>query len=154
VSKRDKLEIEPKVSNIYFPEKTIQFVSSGCTILDCVLGGGYPLGRIVNIVGDRSTAKTALATEAVINFLRQFPEGAAYYRETEAAYDKNYATSMGMPIDKVNFGDEDEPLTTVEDLSNQRNLGFMWLIALMPCLMKLKWKLRGRLAMGCKSQSC
>ncbi len=117
MSKREKLEIEPKVSNIYFPEKRIQFVSSGCTILDCVLGGGYPLGRIVNIVGDKSTAKTALATEAVINFLRQYPDGVAYYRETEAAFDTAYASSMGLPLEKVNFGNEDEPLITVEDLA-------------------------------------
>lgn len=114
---REKLEIESTVSNIYFSEKTIKFISSGCTILDCVLGGGYPLGRVVNIVGDRSTAKTALATEAVINFLRQYPDGVAYYRETEASFDKSYALSMGMPLDKVDFGDEDAPLLTVEDLA-------------------------------------
>ncbi len=116
MSKREKLEIEPKVSNIYFPEKRIQFVSSGCTILDCVLGGGYPLGRIVNIVGDKSTAKTALATEAVINFLRQYPDGVAYYREIEAAFDTEYARSMGLPLEKVDFGAPEEPMITVEDL--------------------------------------
>lgn len=113
---RERLEIEPTVSNIYFPEKTIKFISSGCTILDCVLGGGYPLGRVVNIVGDRSTAKTALATEAVINFLKQYPDGVAYYREIEAAFDTAYAQSMGLPLDKVDFGEPEEPLITVEDL--------------------------------------
>jgi recombination protein RecA len=92
----------------------IKFVKSGCTLLDCALGGGYAIGRITNIVGDKSTAKTALATEALINFMQQYPKGVAAYRETEAAYDKAYAAEMGLNIAKVDFGDETEPLTTVE----------------------------------------
>jgi recombination protein RecA len=95
----------------------IKFLPSGCTILDCALGGGYPLGRIVNIVGDRSTAKTALATEAMINFIQQYPDGTAAYRESEAAFDKNYAEAMGLKLNKVDFGDEDKPLLTVEDFA-------------------------------------
>ncbi len=57
---------------------TLQFVPSGCKLLDCACSGGapgaYPLGRMVNIVGDKSTAKTALAVEAVINFMLKFPK--------------------------------------------------------------------------------
>jgi protein RecA len=111
MKKRETLEVQ---SNNYFHPQPIQFISSGCTILDCVLGGGWALGRVCNLVGDRSTAKTALATEAVINFIRQFPDGSAFYRETEAAFDKGYAQSMGMPLDKVDFGNDEEPLLTVE----------------------------------------
>src|SRR5580698_4568626 len=116
MAKREKLEAAD-IYHLTNPIQRIQFVSSGCTILDCILGGGWPIGRIANIVGDRSTAKTALATEAVINFLRRYPDGLAFYRETEAAFDKNYALQMGMPLEKVDFGNEDEPLLTVEDFS-------------------------------------
>ncbi len=108
-----------KQPNIYFSGERIQFVSSGCTILDCALGGGWALGRIANIVGDRSTAKTALATEAVINFLKQFPDGSAFYRETEAAFDKGYSQSMGLPLHKVDFGNDEEPLMTVEAFARE-----------------------------------
>jgi recombination protein RecA len=114
---RKKLDESPDTSIYFLPETKLEFVSTGCTILDCVLGNGYPLGRIVNIVGDRSTAKTLLGSEAVINFLRQYPDGSAFYRETEAAYDANYAKSMGVPIDKVEFGDPDKPVTTVEEFA-------------------------------------
>lgn len=93
----------------------ISFISSGCTLLDCALGGGYPLGRITNIVGDRSTAKTALATEALINFLQSYPQGAAAYREVESAFDKHYAAAMGLPVDLIDFGEEQ--LGTVEDFA-------------------------------------
>jgi RecA/RadA recombinase len=34
---------------------TIRFVGSGCAVLDQALGGGWALGRVSNIIGDRST---------------------------------------------------------------------------------------------------
>jgi len=38
----------------YFePTQTLEFIPSGCKLLDCVLGGGWPLSRISNIVGDK-----------------------------------------------------------------------------------------------------
>lgn len=115
MTKRERLRVEkPKQSYFVSDKPDISFVSSGCTLLDCALGGGYPLGRMVNIVGDKSTAKTALATEAMINFKLGYPEGAAAYRETEAAFDRSYSAAMGLPVDQIDFGD-DNPMATVED---------------------------------------
>ena len=106
----------PKEKSAYFTsdKEDISFISSGCVLLDCALGGGYALGRVANIVGDRSTAKTALATEALINFMRQYPDGAAAYCESEAAFDSKYAEAMGLDVDKVQFRGEDDPIVTVE----------------------------------------
>ena len=85
----------------YFtPSSTLRFVKTGSTLLDCVLGGGYPLGRIVNIVGDKSSGKTLLAMEASANFLLQYSKGKVYYVEAEAAFDPAYASSLGIPIGK------------------------------------------------------
>jgi len=119
--KREKLE-EVENENIYFaaPNK-LEFVSTGCTKLDCDLGGGFCLGRVANIIGDKSTSKTSMGTEAVINFLRKYPDGAAFYRETEASYLTSYAANMGLPLNKVEFGDPDKPVVTVEDFA--RDLG-------------------------------
>lgn len=113
MAKREKVA-DPK-PNLYFTSEKegLKFVSSGCTILDCALGGGYVLGRITNIVGDKSTAKTALATEALINFLVKYPNGAAAYRDAEAAFDRAYAAAMGLPVAQIDFGETN--LTTVED---------------------------------------
>lgn len=75
----------------------ITLVSSGCALLDCVLGGGWPLGRVANIVGDKSTGKTLLAIEACANFFRQFPKGRILYEEAESAFDLSYARALGLP---------------------------------------------------------
>ena len=77
---------------------------------------GSHLVRIVNIVGDKSTAKTALATEALINFISAYPDGVPAYRDTESAFDQPYAEAMGLPLEKVDFGPE-EPLVTVEQFT-------------------------------------
>jgi recombination protein RecA len=92
----------------YYPQKnSIEFVKTGCALLDCVIGGGWPLGRISNIVGDKAVGKTLLAIEGCANFARQYPEGLIKYREAEAAFDKTYAATLGLPIDRVDFGKDD-----------------------------------------------
>mgnify|MGYP001583871038 CR=1 FL=1 len=116
--KRPRARLTNPPQNYFVSEKRgISFVHTGCTLLDLALGGGYPLGRITNIVGDKSTAKTALATEALINFIQVHPKGAARYCESEAAYDRDYAAAMGLPVALVDFGDGSKPIVTVEDFS-------------------------------------
>lgn len=100
----------------YFLNPTdVEFTSSGCTLLDLTLGGGWGCGRIVNIVGDRSTGKTLLAIEAIANFASRFKDGRIWYREAEAAFDKSYAAALGMPLDRVSFSGANA-LVTVEDV--------------------------------------
>lgn len=90
-------------------KKTLQFISSGYGLFDCILGGGYPLGRIVNIVGDKSSGKTLLGIEACANFYEKYKEESKiWYLEVESAFDKQYAKSLGMPIEAVKFLNEEE----------------------------------------------
>jgi recombination protein RecA len=105
-----------KAGGNYFsgPKTSLKFIKSGCQLFDLALGGGWARGRMANIVGDKSTGKTLLAIEACANFARDIPEGDIYYREAEAAFDKPYAEAIGMPLDRVNFGEA--PLDTVEDM--------------------------------------
>lgn len=73
-------------------------IPSGAVLLDLVLGEGYPLGRIVNLVGDRSSGKTLLAIEAIANFVLHLGEAKhARYIDAESAFDATYAAVVGMP---------------------------------------------------------
>lgn len=92
----------------------LDFVNSGAAVLNMVLGGGWPLSRIANIVGDESTGKTLLAIEALANFHRKFPKGRMFYRESEAAFDEQYAEALGMPVEHIEFINPDK-FVTVED---------------------------------------
>jgi len=93
----------------------LKFIPSGCKLLDCVLGGGWPLGRISNVVGDKSSGKTLLAIESCTNFNMEYPDGLIYYMEAEAAFDQDYAAALGMPIDAIDFL-EDRNENTIEEL--------------------------------------
>jgi len=89
-----------------------KFFSSGCALLDCVLGGGWAHNRIANITGDKSTGKSLLAIEAAANFHRAVPNGKVVYVDSEAAFDPVYAEGMGLPADAVELPE----LFTVEDV--------------------------------------
>lgn len=73
------------------------FFSSGSTLLDLSLGGGWAVGRVFNIVGDKSSGKTLLAIEAFANFSRTFPNARMRYAEAEAAFDDVFAEQLGFP---------------------------------------------------------
>jgi len=94
------------------PLTKLTLLPTGCTLLDCALGGGYPLGRVVNIVGDRSTGKTLVAIEATANFAHEYQKGDIYYAETESSFDRGYAANLGMPVDRIDFL---EGIDTIED---------------------------------------
>lgn len=79
-----------------------RFVATGSMLLDCVLAGtnevgGWARGRIVNVVGDRSTGKTLLAVEACANFALIAPLENIRYVEAESAFDEDYGEVVGMP---------------------------------------------------------
>ena len=95
------------------------FINSGSTLLNLALTGnednGWKLGSVSNIIGDRSSGKTLLAIEAATLFINNCPKGLdpkVYYYEAEAAFDQEYAASLGMPIDKIEFREGE----TIEEL--------------------------------------
>ena len=97
----------------------LEFIDTGSTLLNHVMGGGWPLTRISNIVGDRSTGKTLLAIEATNSFVKKYPEAIPRYRESEAAFDQEFAAKIGMPVERIDFGNDD--INTVEDFYDDLN---------------------------------
>lgn len=112
------LAADDAAGGLYFASpKEREFIPSGCKLLDLVLGGGWAEGRVVNIIGDKSTGKTLLCIEASANFVKKYGKaGRVYYREIEAAFDVDYAKALGLPVEHVEFTDRKHPIETVEDL--------------------------------------
>ncbi len=71
----------------------------------------WPLGRMSNVIGDKSTGKTLVAIEAAGMFLARPPAGITkpevHYVEGEAAFDLEYARHLQMPVDDIKFDEMD-----------------------------------------------
>ena len=92
------------------PKRSIEFVGSGSWMLNLALTNNidvaYPVGRVVNPVGDYSTGKTLLACETVndvwYNFhLKQGKKVEIYYDEPEDAFDMDLARKFNMPLEHI-----------------------------------------------------
>ena len=115
--KAPKKKAPKKSSGQYWTAERLQYFSSGCSVLDLSLGGGWVRSRIINVVGDKSTGKTLLAIEAAANFIRESKNGLVRILDAEAAFDPKYAETVGLPTRSTEFAakDDDEPIDTVED---------------------------------------
>lgn len=58
---------------------------------------------------------TLLAIEACANFKNKYPDGKIYYLESEAAFDKDYAEALGMPVESIIFIDDNPTNGLIKD---------------------------------------
>lgn len=137
----------------YLVKRDIEFIHSGCTLLDCVLGGGWPLRRIVNLVGDTGSSKTGLSIEAAANFRIQYPEGLIYYHEAESAFDLEYAYKLGLPEDAIIKEDIEEipdvytSILNVIDEAEKKELPVLYILDSVDGI-KMPKKTEGELSAG------
>lgn len=79
----------------------VEKFSSGSLALDCILGGGFPKGRIIEIYGAEGSGKTSIALTAIGNVQKQ--GGNCVFIDAENAFDPRYAKTLGVDLDKLAF---------------------------------------------------
>lgn len=79
----------------------VERVSSGSLVLDEALGGGYGLGRLVELFGHESSGKTSLAIHACKSI--QDTGRSAGYIDTEQAMDPDYMRALGVDLSPEKF---------------------------------------------------
>lgn len=77
----------------------VQTISSGSIVLDQLAGGGFPVGRIVEIYGPEASGKTSIALNAIADVQRK--GGNALFIDAEQALDPNYAAVLGVDVNKL-----------------------------------------------------
>ena len=73
-------------------------ISSQCIAIDEVTGGGYPLGRIIELYGGESSGKTTACYHAIAQAQKQFPEKFVGFVDSEFSFDPNYASNCGVDV--------------------------------------------------------
>ena len=78
----------------------VEVIPTGSIALNAALGvGGYPKGRIIEIYGPESSGKTTLATHAIAE--AQKAGGIAAFIDAEHAFDRFYASKLGVDADNL-----------------------------------------------------
>lgn len=78
---------------------SVDTISSGRPDLDVALGGGFAVGKIIEIFAESGTGKTGLCLEAVREV--QKAGGIAAYIDSEHALNLEYAQSIGVDTDNL-----------------------------------------------------
>lgn len=96
----------------------IQFLSTGCTLLDLAIAdrlpGGFGGGRVSHIFGEEAAAKTVLVMEALGSAQRQ--GGIGYFEDAELTFDFPRAKLFGIDLEK---GWEFRNPTSIEELFDE-----------------------------------
>jgi recombination protein RecA len=82
------------------PKVRVDCIPTGAINLDAAIGvGGIPRGRVTEIYGPESSGKTTLCLHVVANAQRA--GGTAAFIDAEHALDTEYASRLGVDIDKL-----------------------------------------------------
>jgi recombination protein RecA len=82
------------------PKVRVECIPTGAINLDAAIGvGGIPRGRITEIYGPESSGKTTLCLHVVAN--AQKAGGTAAFIDAEHALDTDYATKLGVDVEKL-----------------------------------------------------
>lgn len=64
--------------------------------LNCLLGGGLPLGAILEVFGPNASGKSSFMYETLGNFQKQYPNGVAFIVDTETSTDDARLRQLGV----------------------------------------------------------
>lgn len=98
VNKEQKEEVFTRGLTTYGQFKRIPFTSprmNYCTF------GGIPEGRLVEFFGEEGSGKTTTALDVIANFQNMYPEREVMYVDAENTFDTEWATKLGVDVDKV-----------------------------------------------------
>ena len=97
--------------------EAIESISTGSISLDIALGiGGLPKGRVIEIYGPESSGKTTLAIHAIAEAHKK--GGIAAFIDAEHAFDKFYASKLGVDIENLLISQPDNGEQALEIADN------------------------------------
>lgn len=76
-------------------------LKSGSNTIDKITGGGYPLGRIIELFGGESSGKTTACYHAIAEAQKAFPDKWCGFVDSEYGFDAGYAKAIGVQVDEL-----------------------------------------------------
>ena len=91
-----------------------EFLPTGCYVLDAIMGGGLPLGRIVEIYGETSTGKSLTAAQCCATI--QEAGGIPIYIDTESAVSLPIMEAVGVDTEMLIYSTPDTVEKVFEEM--------------------------------------
>jgi recombination protein RecA len=99
MKKLEKRYDEPVIQLMGETNNNSKCISSGRPDLDAELGGGWGVGKIIEIISEQACGKTGLALEAVAEVQKN--GGLVAYIDSEHALNNEYCEQIGVDIDDL-----------------------------------------------------
>lgn len=96
---------DPLVARFGDKPRNIPTVSTGSLVLDSLLGGGFAVGRVIEVFGPEASGKTSIALTAAGNVQKQ--GGNVAFIDLEHALDPYYAETLGVNMTDLIFTQPD-----------------------------------------------
>ena len=85
---------------------TIGFYKTPSIEFNNMLGGGFPIGKLIELYGANSSGKTSLAIETIAFNQKNNENFIAGWFETEESFDYEYAEMLGIDTDRIVIWDQ------------------------------------------------
>ena len=79
----------------------VERIPTGIFHIDRATGGGLPRGKSSNIWGEESTGKTNIAIKTMAMHQKLWPDEICVFVDLENAFDKKWATRLGLDVSKI-----------------------------------------------------
>lgn len=78
--------------------ESIPRITSGSIAINKVTGGGYPLGRTIELYGGASVGKTTACYHAIAEAQKAYPDKWCGFIDSEYSFDAEYASAIGVNV--------------------------------------------------------
>lgn len=96
---------DPIVSVFGDKPRNVPTISTGSLVLDGLLGGGFAVGRVIEVFGPEASGKTSIALTAAGNVQKE--GGTVAFIDLEHALDPYYAETLGVNMSELIFAQPD-----------------------------------------------
>ena len=86
----------------------VTFYSTGVPSLDTILNGGVACGRIFSVYGEYSCGKSTFSLQTIAYNQKINKDFMALYVDQESSFDKKYALSLGVDLERIDVIPSDE----------------------------------------------
>ena len=76
-------------------------ISTGSLALDEITGGGYPVGRMIELFGQESCGKSTTCYHAMAEAQRKYPDKFVALIDSEMSNDNSYASALGVKVEEL-----------------------------------------------------